>query len=69
MTGSRAGKKEVSLIHHQVDITVNFVIKVAGAIDLIELTDVDLISSYMSTPSDAHLYNLLEKSIKSVRNP
>ena len=23
----------------------------------------------MSTPSDAHLYNLLEKSIKSVRNP
>ena len=25
--------------------------------------------AYMSTPSDAHLYNLLEKSIKSVRNP
>ena len=24
---------------------------------------------YMSTPSDAHLYNLLEKSIKSIRNP
>ena len=27
------------------------------------------ITTYMSTPSDAHLYNLLEKSIKSIRNP
>ena len=27
------------------------------------------VCAYMSTPSDAHLYNLLEKSIKSVRNP
>ena len=27
------------------------------------------VDAYMSTPSDAHLYNLLEKSIKSIRNP
>ena len=33
------------------------------------LTPLNRLQSYMSTPSDAHLYNLLEKSIKSIRNP
>ena len=39
--------------------------QVEAVIDQSDLPD----NSYMSTPSDAHLYNLLEKSIKSVRNP